>query len=271
MSRSGSLGGAARLRQALARFHALADIRRAGSPSPDPALAAAVGIDLPHETTWAAVAAHFEAEAEPDDAPAAIDLLARLPDPAGWLDYLARFPPDADHESYRADRARTALRRLSLLHPDGERLRAFATAPDTLSDAARNAIRRHVGGPLICVPCRRQLQSLRPDRGWFPAARLAARSAEAAFVELPIDARSGRVRCVDDAGYLRVFLHAAGTGAASSARTRLRVIFADGTALQGESDGADGWARGVNLGRLAGRNLDEVTAILLPAAVIMGD
>jgi hypothetical protein len=291
------------LRQDLASFHSLMTAPEMNRPGVDgneaplavwasERLRAEPGIDLRWEAAWALLRAEMTQPAEDDDRAGAEEtatavapedgvkhsferwrrLLCRLSDPGDFLTYLGRFPAGDLHAAYRQDRQQTAKSWIVHVHPDPALLEAFLTRRDELGAELSQAVERHLRGPYHCLACRRYLQRLLPSgtrERWAPMAHLAAASRTPSEAEWSVQAQVGAIhcaytlRCVDDRGYLRIFLQTKEEDARARATFRLQIFFRGGVTLEETINYPEHSLIGVNLGKLGNLCLEDMISLLL--------
>lgn len=177
-----------------------------------------------------------------------------VPDWPRWLDYLETRPFGDAFTSYRAERVRYALTWFPHIHPDPALLESW-NAGVALPESLVEGVARHVSGPWNCLGCRRVL---------VPPARLAAAAGPATGewrtrVAVEGSERAFLLRCVDDDGWLRVFLQAENDDDLSpDAAFQLTVLFQDGNRVSKRIRPEAQALSGTNLGRLGEDGLEGV-------------
>jgi len=268
------------LLDALAEFHSLvdgADVDRVARLA-SPALLAS-GWNARFEAAWALLYAFATAPSasgddydyQDDDSEIASSagvgaLPSLLPPFRAWMHYLDCFPAGEGLRAYRQERLAFVACWYPHVHPSFESIEKYVRAE--LDEAARRAIEGHVGGPYHCVSCYRAVEAARGAATGQDRERVIAAFTpdEPALVWRVLASDRGfGVSCVNDEGYLRVFLLPDDPEAIQKARLRATFFLASGTRLESTIAYPEHSLVGVNFGRLSAGGIEDVVGVYLVA------
>jgi hypothetical protein len=229
------------------------------------------GFDPRAEISMYLLMSFFMDTGEAQDSPWLRCLMATAPQQSQWRAYLSRFPPGDDCAGFRAQRLQTLDVLLVKAHPDRDSKMSYALAPDRMLPEIRRFISEHIQGPYVCTRCHREVEALRLSAGQeSELSSLAAAGAEDLELAIELEAGGGSdallVRCFDDRGYLRVFLHPLKAEPSMPANDCFIAIdFDDGYRLAFRMHLPFDAYAGCNAGHLGNRTMGSVCGILIVA------
>lgn len=254
--------------RALESFHALvaaANVDQLMMTIPAPLQG--TDFNAPMEAAWALLYAITTMPIDDPDEAISDDadleaLLRMMPPYRRWLDYLGRFPAGDEVAAYRKERQTFVMRRYFHIHPNRRMLDEYAAGSKLAAIAA------HTNGPHYCVPCRKTIEMA---MGTTNESKLAAHTPDEPALTIPIAAReqSFVVSCIDDAGYLRVFLEPDTSAADSTAQFDVTILCESGKVLNGIVEYPQHSLAGANFGKLGPRGMGDVIGLDIEERLIV--